>query len=151
MWRPTSLADAALVALPNFASATLVYAMGTDGPACPPAPLQPPGYVFAVAWTVLYTLLGIALASTRSTTAHVHVWALMVALDAWWLVFSQRCRPVAALTTIVAITGYTCWIVARLRVRVLAPLLAWLVFACVLSAQILLLGRAHDVTDVRST
>ena len=139
------------------------YAM-LDKPA-----ITPPGWVFPVAWTILYILQGVALAlvlsasGARGRAVAAALFALQLALNvAWSPVFFGWHRPgpafwvlVATLLTAVAAT------MAFGRVRTVAawlmvPYLAWLGFAGVLNLTVdqmnpdaadLVPGRAS--TDIR--
>ena len=129
----------ALIALPNIVSITMQRISGLGEPACPAARSQPPGWVFGLVWPVLYLLLGIALYKSRNNaSAFALLVVLIAALNAWWLVFAARCRPLLAFMSIAALAVYVCLLsVLFLEVRyLLAPLLAWLSFATYLSYEV---------------
>jgi tryptophan-rich sensory protein len=115
----------------------------------PKSPLQPPGWAFGVAWSVLYAIAGVALAlawrdSGRNPRSFGFV-ALCVALlvmMAWWVVFSNVCMPRAAFASLVAVLVLVASTAELLRRRgsrrsaaLLLPLIAWLCFACVLASH----------------
>lgn len=138
-----ALAFTAIVAAPNLISFALVTLFG-GGSACPRSSLQPPGYVFAVAWSILYLLLGFSMALLHRHQ-HYHALAnlaaLLFGLNAWWVLFGPRCRPVPALVSILALLA-GCVVVTldtfrvhELAAGLLIPLALWLSFASLLSMQ----------------
>lgn len=145
-----ALKFAAYAAAPNALSAALVLRSGTRGSGCPRTSLQPPAWVFGVVWPILYLGLGIAMAilADRHTSGQVFALAgLVVLLNAWWIAFGKTCRPVPALAAICVITVYAT-AVARSSYKankvsgaLIAPLVAWLSFATVLSVQQVLLSK----------
>lgn len=152
------LATLGLVAAPNALSLATVYAVasrargGKGGGRCPPARSQPPGRVFALVWPVLYALLGAALAVSYARTASGtplgatpfwRVAALVAGLNAWWLAFGERCRPISALVAIASLCACSAALVAEALVEgfaweaaAVAPLVAWLAFATGLSVDV---------------
>jgi tryptophan-rich sensory protein len=135
----------ALVLAPNALSAALGLVMSTTKPACAPPPSQPPGWVFAVVWPVLYLLVGLALAELHDIGAFfafATLAALVLGLNAWWLAFAPRCLPNAAFGSIVALavwtfaTIYIASMQSGVAAALLAPLAMWLCFASFLSYQI---------------
>jgi tryptophan-rich sensory protein len=107
--------------------------------------IQPPGWAFGVAWTILYSLAGLALALVWRKDRNIktpQMIALLCALGymiAWWVVFSNICFPMIAfgalLVAVAGVTGATfvLWktdnVISSL---LLFPLIAWLIFASVL-------------------
>jgi translocator protein len=139
---------AAYAAAPNVLSLALTAGSRTAG--CPRTSLQPPGWVFAVVWPILYLGLGFAmalLADKRKTGPVLAIAGLVIALNAWWLVFGRKCRPVPALAAIVAITVLAAAVTKSVHKTdmvagvLVAPLVAWLSFATVLSVQQVLLSK----------
>jgi tryptophan-rich sensory protein len=137
-----ALSFGAWTVAPNALSAALVFAVGGKA-ACPRTSLQPPGWVFGAVWPALYVALGVAmaiLAGERSAVL-ISVAALVVALNAWWLAFGTKCRPVAALAAICALTVAAAAVAVKAyranatAGALVAPLVAWLAFATVLSVQ----------------
>lgn len=141
-----ALKFAAYAAAPNVVS--LALNAGSRRAGCPRTSLQPPGWVFAVVWPLLYLGLGVAmaiLADNRKTGPVLAIAGLVVALNAWWLVFGRKCRPVPALAAICAVTVLAA-AVSRSAYKadaaagaLVAPLVAWLSFATVLIVQQVLL------------
>jgi tryptophan-rich sensory protein len=110
--------------------------------------LQPPGYVFAVAWAVLYALYGLACVilwrkSGRRWTPGVKAAVVTLVLLALWpILFFNRCMPVAAFVAIVGLLGMVVGTIAVIwregcsaSAALLSPLAAWLLFASYLSAR----------------
>ena len=112
-------------------------------------PVQPPGPVFGIAWSLLYTLLAVAAAvvwaqpASAVRTRALWVFALgMVVNFSWSPVFFSLHLIVPALAIILVMLGlalWTLWLFARLS-RVAAglmlPYILWLMFASVLNAWI---------------
>lgn len=106
---------------------------------------RPPGWVFGVAWSVLYALQGIAAclawraSGRRWSPALTASAVLLAALFAWGAVFFNACLPRASFFAILAIAG-AALATARLYLaegRALSaglslPLVAWLAFASTL-------------------
>lgn len=113
----------------------------------------PPGWVFPVAWTILYILIGFALAiilSARGAPLRVLgavLFAAQFALNlAWTPLFFGAHRVGIALFVIVAILALaaaTTYVFSRVRASaawLMLPYLAWLAFAGVLNWQIVQLN-----------
>jgi tryptophan-rich sensory protein len=110
---------------------------------------MPPGWAFAVAWTILYILLGLSLAmilnarGARGRGAAVAVFLVQLLLNfSWPPLFFAAHKIGAALLLILAIivlTLVTAWLFARIRkpaAWLLLPYLAWLCFAAALNYEI---------------
>lgn len=117
----------------------------------------PPGWVFPVAWTILYVLIGFALAialSARGAPLRVVGVVLFVAQFAlnlaWTPLFFGAHKAGAALVLIVlifALSLATAWTFSRFRpaaAALMLPYLAWLAFAGVLNWQIVQLNPNAD-------
>lgn len=111
---------------------------------------MPPGWVFGAAWTVLYVLMGIALAMILAARGapwrRAAIAAFIVQLlanYAWSPLFFGAHRVGAALGLILFIlvaAAVTAWLFARVRraaAWLMLPYLAWLVFAAALNWEIL--------------
>jgi tryptophan-rich sensory protein len=96
-----------LIIGPNVVSGLLVRVLGsTRDPACPQSRLQPPGYVFAIVWPILYLLLGVTMSLLYRDGQHRHLVCtgfLVLALNMWWVMFGSTCHPKAALLSILAL------------------------------------------------
>jgi tryptophan-rich sensory protein len=116
---------------------------------------MPPGWVFGAAWTILYALLGFALAllltadrSSRRSAALGLFLGQLVLNYAWSPVFFALHQPKPALALIVAMAALSIGAAAAAaRVRPLAswlmlPYLAWLSFATYLNFEIVRLNPA---------
>jgi tryptophan-rich sensory protein len=115
------------------------------------APFNPPNWVFAPVWTVLYVMIAVAgwhvwkHAGWRSMP--MKLWIAQIALNfAWTPVFFGAHRPVAALVIIVALLAVIVAFIAAAwpRVRVAAvlfvPYALWVAFAGALNAAIVVLN-----------
>lgn len=119
--------------------------------------LYPPPQTFGIVWTVLYVLMGFALAlifaargaSGRGVATGMFVVQLALNLS-WSPVFFAMHRMslalgiLVALIVAVAITVALFWRVRRLAGALLLPYLLWLCFASLLNLQILQLNPAAD-------
>ena len=110
--------------------------------------IMPPGWVFGVAWSILYALLGIALAmilNARSARYRPHAIALfvvqLVANLSWSPLFFAAHQVTAAFVLILAILGFaiaTTFAFGRVRSAaawLMVPYLVWLSFASILNWQ----------------
>jgi len=111
--------------------------------------IVPPGWVFGVAWTLLYTLIALAIAqilNARGAAGRGMAIALFVAqllLNFLWspLFFGMR-QVSSALLLVVAILGLaalTTWLFSRIRLSaalLMLPYVAWLCFATYLNFEI---------------
>ena len=115
-------------------------------------PLAPPGWLFPVAWTILYVLMGVAsyLVSESSSPLRVTAlrlyWLHLLLNFLWSPIFFGCGMPTLALVVILAlwvVLGFT--VLAFLRVNRLAgwlmvPVLLWVTFAVYLNAGIVALN-----------
>lgn len=111
---------------------------------------MPPGWLFGVAWTILYALMGVALAmilalapSPRRRTALILFFVQLALNFAWSPVFFaghdiQLAQIVIfAMAAVAAVAAGQFFRLARVAGLLLIPYLAWLVFAATLNAAIL--------------
>ena len=99
---------------------------------------RPPGIVFSVIWPILYILLGIswAIANRQNKLNNISYGILNTLLVAWIIVYGcvgskQAALYILLLSIVMAIVS---GMVGTLRSRILvAPLIAWLIFAMMLS------------------
>jgi tryptophan-rich sensory protein len=111
--------------------------------------LMPPGWVFGVAWTILYILLGLALAlilhakGARGRGVALGFFAAQLALNyAWSPLFFAAHEVGAAFVVIVvmiALSAVAALLFARIRRPaglLMLPYLAWLFFAAYLTWQV---------------
>lgn len=114
---------------------------------------MPPGWAFGAAWSVLYILLGIAVAivwnapASGARSVGLTLFLIQLALNfAWSPVFFAAHRVALALAVIVAmllLSAATTAFFARIRplaAWLMAPYLAWLGFAAYLNYGILRLN-----------
>jgi len=162
-----------LILLLGFASGRLAPS-GSDNPwfvrLTKPA-IMPPEWAFPVAWTIIYVLLGLALAmvinarGARGRGIALTVFAVQMAINlAWSPVFFGMHQVTIALVMIVALivlvtlTAVLFWRVRKGAALLLLPYLAWLCFAGVLNYELdrlnpdaacLVLGRPADQMQIR--
>ena len=110
--------------------------------------IMPPGWVFGLVWTSLYTLMGVALAiivaarDARARNVAIALFAIQLTLNlAWAPIFFALHRIMLGFGLIIAIffwataTTVLFWRIRRLAGLLLLPYLAWLVFAGYLNWQ----------------
>ena len=114
---------------------------------------MPPGWVFPVVWTILYLMMGVALAQVVGSHAPerpiaIGLFAAQLALNlAWSPIFFAAHRIRLALVVMIlldAIVIVTTILFARIGAApalLLAPYLAWLALATALNAAIVRLNR----------
>ena len=131
---------------------------------------MPPGWVFGAAWTVLYILLGLVLATivhargARGRKLVLGLFLGQLALNfAWSPVFFAAHQTVTALVLILLMIGLSAaacmllWPIRRTASLLMLPYLAWLCFAAALSFEIIRLnpdaaelvpgGSSSDIID----
>lgn len=110
---------------------------------------MPPGWVFGVAWTILYILLGLALAmilharGARGRGLALAVFAAQLLLNyAWSPIFFAMHQVGLALAVVLfmlVLAAIAALLFARIRVAaawLMMPYIAWLIFASLLTWQI---------------
>ncbi|HYI40743.1 MAG TPA: TspO/MBR family protein [Allosphingosinicella sp.] len=115
--------------------------------------IMPPGWMFGVAWTILYILLGLASAlilharGARGRGLALTLFVAQLLLNyAWSPLFFAYHQVGAAFWTILAmivlsaVTAFLFWRIRRSAGLLMVPYLAWLCFACALTWQIGLLN-----------
>ena len=131
---------------------------------------MPPGWVFPVAWTTLYILLGLSAAmilharGARGRRLVLILFAVQMALNYLWspLFFAWH-QTVAALIVILAMIGLSAavaallWWIRKPAALLMLPYLAWLCFAAGLTFEIIRLnpdaaelvpgGSSSDIID----
>lgn len=114
------------------------------------APFNPPNWVFAPVWTILYVLIAVAgwrvFARAPGGTA-MGVWVAALALNFLWPpVFFRLHRPAAALVFVFALLLanilfiVTSWPVDQVAALLFVPYVAWVAFAALLNAAIVRLN-----------
>jgi len=119
--------------------------------------IMPPGWLFGVAWTILYILMGLAIAliiharGAEGRGLAVSVFLAQFALNlAWSPLFFAFHQTSAAFFLIVAMLALATWatiLFARIRKRaalLMIPYLAWLCFASVLNYRIMELNPGAE-------
>ncbi|HJS41378.1 MAG TPA: TspO/MBR family protein [Sphingomicrobium sp.] len=152
---PAMVAIAALGSLSGYLSNSGYsnsWFAGLDKPG-----FMPPGWVFGVAWTTLYALMGLAAAliwampaSPRRRSA-ITAFLLQLGLNYLWSPIFFGARMIEAglviIVVLFALVALTAWRFARLRPLaglLLAPYLAWLCLATALNYEI---GRLNPGSD----
>lgn len=111
--------------------------------------LMPPGWAFAVAWTILYVLMALAFAiilharGARGRALAITVFLAQFALNLVWSPLFFRAHQVGnalililVLLALVALATLLFWRVRRLAGALLLPYLCWLAFAAHLNYEI---------------
>ena len=111
--------------------------------------MMPPGWVFPFAWSILYIMMGFALAmilnarAARGRGIAIMLFLVQLALNlAWSPVFFAMHRIMLAFGLIVAMllwAGAATWLFWRIRRTaglLMLPYLAWLIFAAMLNWQV---------------
>jgi tryptophan-rich sensory protein len=119
--------------------------------------LQPPGPVFGIAWSILYTLLGVSAAiiwghkQAPGRTLALGLFAVGFAINLAWSPAFFRFHMmtpalgILAVMLIVALaTTFAYARVSRVAAWMMVPYLVWLCFAGALNARIILLNPAAD-------
>jgi benzodiazapine receptor len=119
--------------------------------------LMPPGWLFGVAWTILYILMALAFAiilharGAKGRGAAITLFLVQLVMNLAWSPLFFRAHQVAsalllivALLAVVAVTAALFWRIRRLAGVLLLPYLAWLVFASFLNYEI---GRLNPGAD----
>jgi tryptophan-rich sensory protein len=113
-------------------------------------PFNPPDWVFAPVWTALYLLMAIAAwlvwrapAEAAPRRAALIAWWVQLGLNlAWsWLFFAAKNLPLALveILALLGAIGFTIWRfapISRAAAALLAPYLAWVAFATLLTFSI---------------
>jgi tryptophan-rich sensory protein len=140
-----------LVVLLGFGSA-MVAPAGDQNPwfmALAKPAIQPPNIAFPIVWTILYVLMGLALAlvlsarGARGRMAAVWLFVVQLAVNLAWSPIFFRFHKldlalivIVALAVLVAVTMIAFWRVRALAGLMLLPYLAWVCFASVLFSQV---------------
>lgn len=120
----------------------------------------PPSVAFPIVWTILYALMGLALAKVctawraRWRTPAIVAFVIQLAVNLTWspVFFGQHQLTtglyiILALDVLVIITVWLFWKVRKTAAVMLLPYLAWIVFASVLNWQFLELNPDLDGVD----
>ena len=111
--------------------------------------LMPPGWLFGVAWTILYILMGLALAivlharGAKGRGPAIVLFLVQLVMNLAWSPLFFRAHQVGSalmlILALIVIVAITIWLFGRIR-RVagllLLPYLAWLAFASFLNYEI---------------
>ena len=110
-------------------------------------PFNPPSWVFAPVWTLLYVMIAVAGARTYARIRGFSLWVVQMALNfAWTPAFFLLHRPVLALVIVVALLASILafikmkWPDDRVSAWLFVPYAAWVAFATLLNASIVALN-----------
>jgi translocator protein len=110
-------------------------------------PFNPPNWVFAPAWTLLYVMIAVAGARTYERVSGFFLWVAQLALNfAWTPAFFLLHRPtlalclIAALLAVILVFIVTRWTADRVSALLFVPYAAWVAFATLLNASIVVLN-----------
>lgn len=116
-------------------------------------PLSPPGWLFPVVWTALYTLMGISaarvyLANTIDTKPALIIYAVQLLVNALWTpIFFQLELRLVAFVWLLILLGLVVVMTGKFKkVDTLAgnlqfPYIIWLLFAGYLNLAVFILNR----------
>jgi tryptophan-rich sensory protein len=106
-------------------------------------PFNPPNWVFAPVWTLLYVMIAVAGARTYERVRGFSLWVTQMTLNfAWTPAFFLLHRPMLALVIIVALLAAILafirmvWTSDRVNALLFIPYAAWVAFATLLNAAI---------------
>jgi benzodiazapine receptor len=110
-------------------------------------PFNPPNWVFAPVWSLLYVMIAVAGARTYERASGFALWAVQLALNfVWTPAFFLLHRPALALCFIAALLAailvfiVTRWTADRVSALLFVPYAAWVAFAVLLNASIVVLN-----------
>jgi tryptophan-rich sensory protein len=113
-------------------------------------PFNPPNWVFAPVWTVLYVLIAVAGWRAWERDAHgaaMKLWGAQLILNfAWSPVFFGAQKPALGLVVIVALLATIVWFIRAVRrsdgfaAGLFVPYALWVAFATLLNASIVVLN-----------
>ena len=110
-------------------------------------PFNPPNWVFAPAWTLLYVMIAVAGARTYECVSGFFLWVAQLALNfAWTPAFFLLHHPtlalclIAALLAVILVFIVTRWTADRVSALLFVPYAAWVAFATLLNASIVVLN-----------
>jgi translocator protein len=110
-------------------------------------PFNPPNWVFAPAWTLVYLMIAVAGARTYERVSGFFLWVAQLALNfAWTPAFFLLHRPtlalcvIAALLAVILVFIVTRWTADRVSALLFVPYAAWVAFATLLNASIVVLN-----------
>ena len=117
-------------------------------------PLTPPGWVFPVAWGILYALMGMAAARlsllprSRERGRSLALYLVQLGVNFLWSIIFFRWQLYGgALLWLLGLWAVVLWLLLRLRrqdpagAKLLIPYQLWLTFALYLNAGVFLLNR----------
>lgn len=108
---------------------------------------NPPNWLFAPVWTLLYVMIGVVGARTFERGGGMRLWLAQMVLNfAWTPAFFGLHRPSLALVIVLALLAtiaafiLTRWNADRVSALVFVPYAAWVAFASLLNASIVALN-----------
>lgn len=110
-------------------------------------PLSPPAWVFSVAWTILYLMMGLAsyfilIANTKLSqkTTAIIIFGIQLAMNFFWsIIFFNKGDYLLAfiwlivMLCVVVICTYKFFGISRISAFLLIPYIVWLIFAAYLN------------------
>ncbi len=153
-WRPYVIGAAVALAVGGFSGLLSMGGMKEFETEVIKPPLSPPGWLFPVVWTVLYTLMGISSGiiwqkpPSRERSRGLNLYAVQLVVNFFWslLFFNARAYALAAgwLVMLWGLVLVMIFAFRRLSQRaawIQLPYLAWLTFAAYLNLGVWLLNQ----------
>jgi len=110
-------------------------------------PFNPPNWVFAPVWALLYVMIAVAGARTYERVSGFALWVVQLVLNfAWTPAFFLLHRPavalviVAALLVVILVFIRARWTADRVSALLFVPYAAWVAVATLLNAAIVVLN-----------
>ena len=97
---------------------------------------QPPSYLFGPVWTVLYLLMGIALALILAQGAERREVVLWSYLFFGWQMIGAAAVEIILLWIVIGVTMYLFYRIRPAAAYLLIPYIAWVTFAAILTVTI---------------
>ena len=153
-WKPYVISAAIALAVGGLSAVLSMEGMMLYEQTALKPPLTPPGWVFSIVWTILYTLMGIGAAriwltpGSKERSKGLNLYVVQLIVNFFWslLFFNAQAYGLAALWLILLWVLVLLMIIEFSKVDKLAawlqiPYLVWLTFAAYLNLGVWFLNR----------